>query len=95
MRYLTKTIETYRVATESEASVLIKEMKNDSRFEVAKYVTTKRQKKAKGEIVDEWYRVEITKLFNDENEPGTKIEIEYDVDNSFIPPEDDDEYEED
>ena len=72
MRYLTKVTETYRLASE-------KELKADNRFTVAKYTSTKKEKKSKGEVIDEWIRFEVTKLFNDEAEPDRQIDIEYDM----------------
>lgn len=77
MRYLTKVIETYRLANEQEVESFIKELKEDNSFEIAKYSSTKKQKKQKGEVVDEWIRFEVTKLFNEEVEPDREINIEY------------------
>lgn len=79
MRYLTKVTETYRLASEKEVEEFLKELKADSRFTVAKYTSTKKEKKSKGEVIDEWIRFEVTKLFNDEAEPDRQIDIEYDM----------------
>ena len=77
MRYLTKVVETYRLANEKEVEEFLKELKEDRRFTVAKYSSTKKEKKSKGEVIDEWIRFEVTKLFNDETEPDSEITIEY------------------
>lgn len=77
MRYLTKVVETYRLANEKEVEVFLKELKADRRFTVAKYSSTKKEKKSKGEVIDEWIRFEITKLFNDEQEPNDIINVDY------------------
>ena len=77
MKYLIKVVETYRLANEKEVENFIQELKNDPSFEVVKYSSTKKEKKAKGEVVDEWIRFEVTKLFNDEVEPDSYIDIEY------------------
>jgi hypothetical protein len=69
----------YRLASEKEVEEFLKELKADSRFTVAKYTSTKKEKKAKGEVIDEWIRFEVTKLFNDEAEPDRQIDIEYDM----------------
>ena len=66
MRYLTKVVETYRLSSEKEVEEFLKELKSDHRFTVAKYSSTKKEKKSKGEVIDEWIRFEVTKLFNDE-----------------------------
>lgn len=75
--YLTKVVETYRIGTEKEVEAFLAELKKDKRFTVAKYSSTKKQKKAKGEVIDEWIRFEVTKVFNDEAEPDSVIDIEY------------------
>lgn len=77
MRYLTKVVETYRLPNEAAVETFLQELKADNNFEVAKYSSTKRQKKSKGEIIDEWIRFEVTKLFNDEQEADREIQIRY------------------
>ena len=44
MRYLTKVVETYRLADEHEVEEFLQELKKDYRFEVAKYSSTKKEK---------------------------------------------------
>lgn len=83
MKYLTKVVETYRLANEKEVEDFLQELKNDSRFTVAKYSSIKKEKKQKGEIIDEWIRFEVTKLFNDETEPDTPINIDYNKESAF------------
>lgn len=83
MRYLTKVVETYRLENEKEVEDFLQELKSDNKFEVAKYSSTKREKKAKGEVIDEWIRFEVTKLFNSETEPDTQINIEYNKESAF------------
>lgn len=77
MRYLTKVVETYRLNNEHEVEEFLQELKADPTFTVAKYSSTKKEKKQKGEVIDEWIRFEVTKLFNDEVEPDSYIDIEY------------------
>ena len=77
MRYLTKVVETYRLSSEREVETFLKELKEDDRFTIAKYSSQKKEKKSKGEIIDEWIRFEITKLFNEEAEPDFEIEVDY------------------
>lgn len=83
MRYLTKVVETYRLSNEQEVETFLKELKEDDRFTIAKYSSQKREKKAKGQIVDEWIRFEITKLFNEEAEPDSEIEVDYNKRSAF------------
>lgn len=83
MRYLTKVVETYRLSSEKEVEEFLKELKSDHRFTVAKYSSTKKEKKSKGEVIDEWIRFEVTKLFNDEAEPVDVINVNYEQKSVF------------
>lgn len=65
MRTLLKTVETFRVDSESEAKELIEEIKeNADEYSVTNYSSTYKEKKKKSEIVDSGYEVKITKAFN-------------------------------
>ena len=68
-KYLIKTTEIYRCDSEKEAIDLINLAKSDPNYTVIKYNSEIRNMKAKGEIVDEWRRVMITKEFCSEKEP--------------------------
>lgn len=81
--YLTKVVETYRIGSEKEVEAFLAELKKDRRFTVAKYSSTKKEKKQKGEVVDSWIRFEVTKIFNDEAEANRIIDIDYNIHNSF------------
>lgn len=83
MRYLTKVVETYRLSSEKEVEEFLKELKSDHRFTVAKYSSTKKEKKSKGEVIDEWIRFEVTKLFNNEAEPVDVINVNYEQKSAF------------
>lgn len=76
-KYLIKTVETYRVANEEEAKALIEEAKQDSGYALIRYLTENREQKSKGQIVNEWKRVTLTKAFNSEKEPEMEIDINY------------------
>ena len=77
MNYLLKTVETYRVASEDAAKALIEEAKKNKNFTLVKYLSEMREAKQKGEVVDSWYRVTLTKAFTDEKEPDTTVTINY------------------
>lgn len=81
-KYLIKVDETYRADTEAEAAQIINEAKQDGRFELAKYTSVKRCRKEKGEIADEWVRVTLTKIFDEEKEPVGTTTITYDTEGS-------------
>jgi len=71
--YLIKVTEQYRCDSEAEAKNLIEEAKHDSQYTVIKSSSEIKNKKLKGEIVDEWHRVIITKEFTSEKEPDNEI----------------------
>lgn len=69
MKYLIKTTEQYRISNEEEAIAFINEEKKSNKYTVSKYSSELKTTKQKGEVVDEWYRVTITKDFSDEKDP--------------------------
>ena len=77
--YLIKTTEVYRCDTEKEAKNLIEEAKRDSLYTVIKSSSEIRTTKQKGEIVDEWRRVTITKSFTEEKEPYGQVYVNDDT----------------
>ena len=74
--YLLKTVDTYRVGTVA----LHEEIKNDIHYNLTNFSYKTKYIKSKGEILDEYQVVQATKVFNDEKEPDTSIEIDYKVD---------------
>lgn len=78
-KYLISVTETYRVDTEAEAAVLIDEAKKDNKYDLKKYISQKKERKQKGEVVDEWHQVILTKIFDDEKEPIGAASVEYKV----------------
>ena len=79
-RYLIKVTEQYRCDTEAEAEALINEAKENKQYTVIKTSSEMKTTKAKGEVVDEWRRVLITKEFTSEKEPLEQIIISYEED---------------
>lgn len=77
MKYLLNTTEVYRVKTEEEALRMIEEAKDDSNFILSKYNVQYKERKQKGEIVDFYWKLSLTKQFADEKDPQTETEIEY------------------
>jgi hypothetical protein len=78
-KYLVSATEVYRVDNEESAAALIDEVKAETKYILAKYSSVKKEKKAKGEIVDEWYQVTLVKKFNDEKDPISNIDVNYEV----------------
>lgn len=77
MVYLVQVTETYRVDTEDQVIKMIDEAKEDSRFTLVKHASQYKERKAKGEVIDAWYKVSLTKQFTDEKEPDATVTISY------------------
>lgn len=81
-KYLISTVETYRVDSEAEAAALIEEAKKSHKYTLAKYSSVYKERKQKGEVIDAWHRVSLTKVFDDEKEPLCSVTVEYDTEGS-------------
>lgn len=79
MKYLINITEIYRVDSEEEATELINSAKEESAYDLSKYSSTKKEKKSKGDVIDEWYRVTLVKTFNDEKDPISTVNVNYEV----------------
>jgi predicted aldo/keto reductase-like oxidoreductase len=82
-KYLIDTTETYRVDSEAEVEQLIAEAKKDSTCILAKYSSVHKEKKVKGVVEDEWYKVTLVKKFNDEKDPDDIIAVRYEAESAF------------
>lgn len=60
---ISKITEEYIVDTEEEVKALIEKAKADTSFELIKYSSDKKEKKSKGEVIDTWYSLKLTKKF--------------------------------
>lgn len=78
-KYLVSTIETYRVDTEAEAAKAIEEAKNNGSYVLGKYTSEHKERKSKGEVIDEYWKLSLTKLFNDIKEADTPVTVSYEV----------------
>ena len=76
-KYLVSSVETWRVDTEAEAIDLIEDAKQDNHFMLAKYSRDHKERKSKGEVIDEWYKVSLTKIINDEKDPFSNTKVWY------------------
>lgn len=79
MKYLISTVETYRVDTESEATQLINNSKAANEYTLSKYNCERKDIKEKGEIIGEYYKVSLTKVFNDIKDPVVETNVIYEV----------------
>lgn len=60
---IVKVTEEYIVDTEEEVKALIEKAKEDTSFELIKYSSDKKEKKSKGEVIDSWYSLKLTKKY--------------------------------
>jgi putative IMPACT (imprinted ancient) family translation regulator len=75
MKYLIETTEVYRCDSEDEAKTLIEQAKKTSVLK--KYNCVAKEKKLKGEVVDSWYKLTLTKSWDDEKEPCGSTSVTY------------------
>jgi hypothetical protein len=80
MKYLIQTTEIYRVDTDAEAASLIAEAKTAAEYILAKYSSEKKEVKSKGEVIEEYFKVSLTKIFTDIKDPIGGISVIYEVD---------------
>lgn len=76
-KYLVTTVETYRVDTESNVKELIEKAKKAPGFTLTKYTSEYKEVKQKGEVIDDYYKVSLTKAFNNIKDPDVEIDIKY------------------
>ena len=76
-KFLLTTTESYRIDTEKEVEVAIQEAKEDPTFILKKYDRTFKEKKQKGEVVDSYFILKLTKQFNEEKEPVSEVTVNY------------------
>ena len=76
-KHLISVTEVYRVDNEDQAARLIEDAKNSNQYTLSKYSSVHKERKKQGEVVDEWYRLTLTKVFDDEKEPISEVSIEY------------------
>lgn len=84
-KYLSQVTEVYRVNSEAEAAVVIEEAKKDNRFTLLKSSTEYKPVKAKGELVDEYWKLTLVKFFTSLKEPDCSVSVDYTVDQGYFP----------
>ncbi len=77
MKYLLKSVNTYRVGTVDEVEALHEELLNDNTFDLVAFSYKTKQIKAKGEVVEEYQVVSATVTFTEEKTPDRKVEVSY------------------
>ena len=86
LKSLIKATNEVRVETEEEADQFHKELQQEAEkigCILSTFTKTLRQKKSKGEVIDEYYQIKYTYVFNDIKEPYSYLKnIEYNITNS-------------
>ena len=82
-KYLISTVETYRVESEAEATALIASAKASSWYTLSKYTSEKKEVKSKGAVIEEYWKVALTKVFNDIKAPEDEINVKYAMEGAF------------
>ena len=77
--YLCSTVETYRADYEHEADELINFARESKLYDLKKSNVQKKEVKAKGEIVDEFLLVSLTKNVQDPKNPEVNVKLNYEV----------------
>lgn len=83
MKYLLSVTEVYRVNSEDEAIKMIEEARNCNQYILSKYNSQFKERKQKGEVIDSYWKVSLTKEFTSEKEPETSTEISYGTESAF------------
>lgn len=79
MKHLIYTTEVYRVDDMDAVDDLRESVEADGRYAVSSFTYKAKSKKEKGEVVDEWYQVSVKKIFNDEKDPISAVDVRYEV----------------
>lgn len=83
LKSLIKATNEVRVETEEEADQFHKELQKEAEkigCILSTFTKTLRQKKSKGEVIDEYYQIKYTYVFNDIKEPFNYLKnIEYNI----------------
>ena len=78
-KYLIQTTEVYRADSEIEAQEIIGAAKAAAEYTLTKYSSEKKEVKAKGEVIDEFYKIILAKTFTDIKDPEIQVDVIYEV----------------
>lgn len=88
IKWLIKSTNEIRIETKSEVDefhVMVQEQANDLNCRLTNWQEAEKQKKAGGEVVEEWYIVKYTLTFNDPKDPETALKsIDYNLANGGV-----------
>lgn len=77
MKYLLKTVLTYRVGTVDEVEALHNELLENPVFDLTAFSYKTKQIKAKGEVIEEYQVVSATVVFTEEKNPERIVTVNF------------------
>lgn len=77
MKYLINRVDNFRCDDEDEAQAFLESLKENSEGVIVASSIARKERKVKGEVVDEWVRLTVKTIFNDEKEPITGYKEEF------------------
>ena len=77
MRYLVKSVNTWVIPTVEEVEKFHEQLLEDNSYQLTTFGYKTTQIKAKGEVVEEYQVVTETRVFNEEKNPDTFVEVKY------------------
>ena len=77
--YLCSTVETYRADHAHAADELINFARESKLYDLKRSNVQKKEVKAKGEVVDEFFLVSLTKSIQDPKNPEVSVKLNYEV----------------
>lgn len=78
MKYLLTCTDTYRVGTVEEVETLHEDLLSNPNFQLVAFSYKTKEIKAKGQVVEEYQVVSAKKVFNEEKNPDSMIDVYYD-----------------
>lgn len=77
MKYLLKSTDVYEVNTMDEVEALRQKFMDDTNYTLVSFGYKMKEIKQKGEVLDTYYVITVQKMFNDEKDPCSTIDIIY------------------
>lgn len=78
-KYLVKSVNTWVIPSVDEVEQFHEELLKDNSYQLTTFGYKTKQIKAKGEVVEEYQVVTETRVFNEEKNPDTFVEVNYEV----------------
>ena len=77
MRYLVKSVNTWVIPSVEEVEQFHEQLLEANSYQLTTFGYKTKQIKSKGEVVEEYQVVTETRVFNEEKNPDTFVEVKY------------------